>query len=42
MGKVNKCPKGIDLLNIFTDFLWDMKKTIDFFDGILYFSWKWY
>ena len=34
-------PKGIGLRNIFRKFLSENKKVINFFDGFLYFPWKW-
>lgn len=27
LGKVHTCPKGIDLKNIFSNFLWEKKKN---------------
>ena len=32
----------IGLVNIFKNVLWKKKKAIDFFDGFIYFSRKWY
>ena len=40
MGKVNICPKGIGLKNIFRKFLLDKEKKINFFNDFLYFPWK--
>ena len=36
-GKVNGCPKGIDLGNMFRNFLWEKKKATNLFDSFLYF-----
>ena len=33
-------PKGIGLGNIFSNFLWEKKKIIDFFNNFLYFPVK--
>lgn len=37
MGKVNGCPKSIDLGSIFRNILWEKKKVIDYFKSFLYF-----
>ena len=40
MGKINGIYKNIGLENIFKNILWGNDKTINFFDGFLYFPRK--